>query len=616
MKTIPLIVLILLIIPEKITAQNKQERDSILLIISLTKVDTVKAINYLELSNLTMYNDQKKTFTYLEKADSLYKISKNDKGIAKLYAQKANYYYRLGKIDSARHYLINSVEKSLHAFDTLRAAVIRHNVGILDHYQGNSSSATEIMKTNIPVFKKYKDTLHLANAYLMKGKIAISDGYYNIALKETYSALKLRRSGKDDFRIAEDLLQIGIIYQSTDEHEKAIEILNESAQLYDKTDSDQSRAQALNYMGVSNIKLKNYEHAEENLKNALLISEKLDYKANIARVYFNWGNLELVRKNLPEAIVFFERSLTVWKSIGSPNNESNNLFYIGKTYLAQKKYLQSINYLNQSIAIAESTNDVEILRKAYLEKSLALEGQNKYKESLFSYKKNKVLNDSIFTIERTNATQELKIIFETEKKEQQIALQEKEIVLLEQKAKVSNLQRLLMGIGLLLAILGFYALRQKMKRNNLEKEKVDNELAFKKKELTTHALHLAKKNEVLEGLKQKAREYKTSSTGQSGYQQLIRTINFDLQDENNWENFSKYFHEVHKGFNSKAQQKYPQITTNDLRLMALLKMNLSSKEIANILNISVPGIKKARNRLRKKLGISPKESLEALIISI
>ena len=76
-----------------------------------------------------------------------------------------------------------------------------------------------------------------------------------------------------------------------------------------------------------------------------------------------------------------------------------------------------------------------------------------------------------------------------------------------------------------------------MKRNKLEKEKVEADLAFKKKELTTHALHLAKKNEVLENVKQKAKELQLSETKQ-GYQQLIRTINFDQQDDRNWENFT------------------------------------------------------------------------------
>jgi len=174
-----------------------------------------------------------------------------------------------------------------------------------------------------------------------------------------------------------------------------------------------------------------------------------------------------------------------------------------------------------------------------------------------------------------------------------------------------------LGILAISAVFGltYYGLRQRMKRNRAVREKLDAELAFKKKELTTHALHLAKKNEVLEAIKQKADELRHSASD-NGYKELIKTINFDQQDDRNWENFTQYFEQVHKDFSKTVKTRYPEITKNELRLMALLKMNLSSKEIATILNISQEGIKKARYRLRKKLNISTEESLQEMVLSL
>jgi DNA-binding NarL/FixJ family response regulator len=120
----------------------------------------------------------------------------------------------------------------------------------------------------------------------------------------------------------------------------------------------------------------------------------------------------------------------------------------------------------------------------------------------------------------------------------------------------------------------------------------------------------------LEEIKQKAKALKTSENESRGYQQLIHTINFDQQDDKNWENFTQYFEQVHKDFSKTVKVKYPDVTKNELRLMALLKMNLSSKEIATILNISSDGVKKARQRLRKKMELSPDESLESTVLSI
>lgn len=592
--------------------ENQKKIDSLLEIIGETKIDTIKAEKYLELSDLTMYNDQKGTIRYIEKATALYKKSNNDKGVAKLYAQKANYYYRLGEIDSARHYLVNSVDKSFFIGDTLRGATIRHNIGILDHYQGNTENAKVIMDLNIPIFKKYNDSLHLGNAFLLKGKIGISDGFLNIALQETYNALKIHKQIRNDFRIAEDLLQIGIIYQSTSENGKAVDIFNESMEYYKKVEKNQSIAQVLNYLADSKIKLEYFDSARKNLEDALKLSEQLDYTPNIARTYYNIGVLEYTLGNIALAINNFESSFEIWKTVGSPNNEANSLFYLGRCYLRKKNEEKAISFFDQSIEIALAIKAPEVLGKVYLEKSIALEALTKHEEALTYFKRNKSISDSIFTLNREKATLELKTIYETEKKEQEIAL-------LEQEAEINNLQKLLLGLGLGLSFLifgiGFYALRQKMKRNKLEKEKVDVELAFKKKELTTHALHLAKKNETLESLRQKAEELK-SNENEKGVTQLINTINFDLQDDNNWENFARYFEDVHKNFNTNVTKKYPEITPNELRLMALIKMNLSSKEIANILNISIPGIKKARQRLRKKMNLSTTDSLENAVLSI
>ena len=598
-----------------VQSQNQQKIDSILTLIKEALVDTTKAGYYLELSDLTMYSNQSKTLEYLNMAESLLQGTGNLKSQARFHSQKANYYYRLGEIDSARYHLASSVSNSLQISDTLQAAVIRHNIGILDHYQGNTENANKIMNQNIPIFEQYHDSLHLGNAFLLKGKIGMTDGFFNIALSETYKALKIHRKLKDDFRIAEDLLQIGIIYQTTGEDEKAINIFSESIMHYERINSDQSIAQTLNYMADSKIKLGQFESAVGDLEMAMDLSQKTEYTANIARVYYNHGILNYSRKNYSDAIKNLKLSLETWKSVGSPNNEANAFYYLGRCYLMTEKYTVAVGYFDKAIEIALSLQDPEILSKVYLEKSVALEALEQHEAALDYFKKNKSLSDSIFTIKRTQATLELKTIYETEKKEQQLAIQKQAIMVLEQEASISYLQRLLLGIGLLLSISGFYALIQKMKRNKLEKEKVEADLAFKKKELTTHALHLAKKNEVLEKVKQKAKDLKLNESKQ-GYQQLIQTINFDQHDDKNWENFTQYFEQVHKNFSFNVKAKYPEITPNELRLLALLKMNLSSKEIANILNISGEGIKKARYRLRKKLNISSDTSLQEIALEL
>ena len=606
-------------------SQNQKKIDSLVKIIEETKIDSIQANCYLELSSLTMYNDQTKTSQYLKKAENLYSNSKNGKGLAKLYAQKATNFYGLGQIDSARHYLDNSVKQYLIIKDTLRGAVIRHNIGILDNYQGNSQSATEIMKINIPVFKKYNDTLHLANAYLMKGKIAMTEGFYKIALLETYNALKQHKNIEEDLRIAEDLLQIGRIYNYTGDDEKAITTYRESIEFYEKAENMRNKAQVLNYLADSQIKLENYEAAEKNLKESLSISEKLKYKANIARVYKNLGKVEFEKNNLNKSIAYLNDSYQLWKAIGSASNEATALAFLGKSYSKNKEYARAIECLDQSIVISNDNNFPNILKTAYLEKSIVLEKTKNYKASLISFKQNKKISDSIYGIERIKTTEELKTIYETEKKEVEIALQDEEIKTLNAKAKSDRLTKTLYGIGmfsfLAIASLLYFGFKQRIKKNTMAREKQDEiykqEIAFKKKELTSQTLHLVQKNTFIQELKENLEKIKQSpELFKVEFRRLVMLLKKESAEDKDWEVFKSYFSEVHNDFDNKIKSIANDITEKEIRLASFLRMNLSTKEIASMINVLPDSVLKSKYRLKKKLKLDKEDDLTQFLNTI
>lgn len=79
--------------------------------------------------------------------------------------------------------------------------------------------------------------------------------------------------------------------------------------------------------------------------------------------------------------------------------------------------------------------------------------------------------------------------------------------------------------------------------------------------------------------------------------------------ENDWEQFVYHFDQVHSGFFQRLRQQYPELTPRDHRLCAYLRMNLSTKDIAPLLNISVRGVEISRYRLRKKLGLTGDDNL-------
>lgn len=174
-----------------------------------------------------------------------------------------------------------------------------------------------------------------------------------------------------------------------------------------------------------------------------------------------------------------------------------------------------------------------------------------------------------------------------------------------------------------------YRKNQNQIQENLKKEKeivklkndqlqIDN--LYKSKELANSTMNIINQNQFLTDLIQELVKVKDFSEKNKlvteDIQRLIRKVNRGIENEENWKVFEDYFDSVHENFFKKMKQKYPILTTKDLRLCAYLRMNLSTKEIAPLLNITVRGVEIGRYRLRKKLGIGRMDSLNDFLFKV
>jgi DNA-binding CsgD family transcriptional regulator len=140
-------------------------------------------------------------------------------------------------------------------------------------------------------------------------------------------------------------------------------------------------------------------------------------------------------------------------------------------------------------------------------------------------------------------------------------------------------------------------------------------LDFRNKELTTYALHMAQKNSMLEELRQCIHELGlTQKESAPKYKRLTRLIDYSFTLDKDWEEFKLYFERVHQDFFGRLKEQYPSLSANELRLCALLKLNLSVKEMASLMGISPESVKMARHRLRKKLGLSSDQNLAEFML--
>jgi ligand-binding sensor domain-containing protein/DNA-binding CsgD family transcriptional regulator len=184
-------------------------------------------------------------------------------------------------------------------------------------------------------------------------------------------------------------------------------------------------------------------------------------------------------------------------------------------------------------------------------------------------------------------------------------------------------------IGLIILLFLFFILKrfivqkqllkiEKEKYQKLKEDNYQNEIIQRNKQFTTYTLHLIQKNEAMRALQAAIFELKRSlgERSQSKLKHILSLIDFSFRNDDEWERFKFYFEEIHQGFFEKLLLIYPELTAQELRLCALIRLNLSINELASILGISIESVKTARFRLKKKLKTDSIHHLIDIIMQI
>jgi ligand-binding sensor domain-containing protein len=154
----------------------------------------------------------------------------------------------------------------------------------------------------------------------------------------------------------------------------------------------------------------------------------------------------------------------------------------------------------------------------------------------------------------------------------------------------------------------------------LRSEKLQAEVEHKNSELATSAMNLVHKVEILTKIKEDLIHFKETAQVEKGtkeFHKIIKLVDGELNSAQEWEQFARHFDSVHTNYLKKLKEYCPELTIAELKLAAYLRLNLSTKEIAQLMNISIRGVETSRYRLRKKLGLTKDEiNLYSFLIDV
>lgn len=508
--------------------------------------------------------------------------------------------------------------------DTKTVASILRNMGQDHNMQGKLDSATHYYRLAGERYAQAGDSVGMADIYNSEAVLYFMQGFFNLAFAKAVTAegIYMRTPGMAN-DLNQNRLVIAATYGAMNDTLNAIAYHRKTAAFF--KEQGMLRQYASNSILLGNLLVHRHEaHPElSNLVQELvLISTDLQDQALITQAKLLEAELYIQQGDLDVALGLLE-------PLAQQNGGTANAPGQAETVLTLGRALLEAGEISRAIVALQKADDRfrdlamevdQIEAKRYL--ALAFEQAGDFPNSLKAFKAHTALDKKLFDERRTREFDELQTIYETEQKEHALAMQEQTIAALNAEARANRIARIGYGIGmvsfLLIAVLTAVIYRQKSKKSALERKQQETqyqqEIAFKKKELTSQTLHLVQKNAFIQELKEKLDLIKASPDRfAEEYRRIVSLLHHHAIEDESWEVFKSYFSEVHNDFDVHLKAMAPDITENEVRLASFLRMNLTNKEIASLLHVQPESVMKSKYRLKKKLGLVKTDDLDAFL---
>ncbi len=529
-----------------------------------------------------------------------------------------NVYYLNSDYDNCEKVLTPLSEFDLSTVTDDNVAWYYSNLGHLHNIKANYRLSEFYILKSIELFEKIGDKQNIANNYQNLGINYRFKGEYNESANHLYKALKLFEEINDSLNIYTTREEIALLFYYQDDCSKAIDVLDESVEYYTRTKDSLNLGYIYSYYSVISNKLGNYEQGIDYALKSYEIRKAIGDIAGQAESLNNLSTAYASIEDWNKAITNYEEALRLRIISKEVRYIAAITANIGLVKYKLGEYNEAIEYINKGIELAKESGENDALLKLY--KSLyeinAKEGN--YKDAYNGISEFVVLNDSIFSNEKSRIINELQIKYDIKKHEKEFEIIEKEKELSKQKNTALIIGLFLISVIATLIII-LQRVKNKKKKSILEAELeiTNNKLEFKKNRLLLHTDSIIKKNELIEDLLSQIEEISGDSNNlKSEKTRLIGDLlESKILTDKNWEDFKKDFDQVYEYFFATLKTSFPDLTAGEQRLFALLKLNLSSKEVSNVLGISIESVKKNRYRLKKKLDLNPEENLDKFVNS-
>lgn len=351
-------------------------------------------------------------------------------------------------------------------------------------------------------------------------------GNYDLCFDFSLKALKIAELLDDNTEKVVILNSLGAAYFSQENYQTGIENFTKAYQIAEKNQLYTQAGRSLNNIAFLLYKKNDFDKAEKIANQALEYNLKHKENAFASVALRTLGDIAMQKQNYNKAENYYQKSYTICKEIKSNILIINVMIRIGKVNKINKKYNKAIQYLLETEKLSSQYSYRDELLESYQHLSSSFK-ENKQIENAYSYlEKYNVLYDSIYNDKNAKRMQLLSSQFESEKKQAQIELLNKEKIIQEESIQIQKIVNYGLIVGLLLVLGGavyvFYNYKEKQKMNTiLTTQKA--ELTQKNEEVEVQAEELTQTNNAILAANEEINKKNISITASINYAQKIQS---------------------------------------------------------------------------------------------
>ncbi len=553
--------------------------------------------------------------TSIDSLQSALSISRTDTLKITLLNDLAGIYFQKN-LDSSFFYLENALNIARQSGSPHHKSRTYSNIGTYYYYKEEYLKSLEYIDLAFDIANEINNITIVSYAYYIKAWIFVDLNNLNLANEYANKAMELYKKQDKKEKYGEIYTIYSSIYDLLGDYQKSLEYERKAYNIELSLNHTERLSGSLNNISSLYNHLNKTDSAKIYLWQAVKLNKEFKNVHWLAINYFNLSKVSLLTGEVDSAEWYINQAVKTYDiggyDVGKPK------IHIAKAQIAllRKDTMLAVQFYDSIVHAPKKNEELSIIKEAYRNLAEISHAQKKYESAIGYYKAFKLHDDSIKKGSNASLLTLMELQLEYEKQHHELE-KEKNAVTIKMHRKnflIIILIIILVFVGISLFLL-YRLMKNRALREKLEKHQIEKELQAKNREMTANVMTLMKKNEILSVISKKLLEIEEKAVKKET-RDAISKISAEIRKSREvelWAEFDLRFKQVHGNFYNSLLKIAPELSPNELRMCAFLRMDISTKDISELTGLDKRTVDNTRYKIRKKFKIDGKTNLTTFL---